>query len=359
MPVDPWALDTLSISGLEVRNVDAMLVMSNGSALGSTSGVRPGDPGLTVTLAGSTINCSAGVAAVAYTGQGVYRAAFPSSVSPGTLTAAHATLDRIDLVYVRVWDNAVDASGLAKGDIVYLAGTPSSTPVAPTPAGTQIYMPLATISVPHTGAGSPSVSTSVRPVTVAPGGILPSSTAPSAPYVGQYWDDGTGLKRWNGSAWSYVQNLGIGKILFARRTSDLNRSTATLTDDPQLSLTVEANAVYTVEGMLHWYTSDETNADLNIDFTTPAGATGTYLSFAQPTSGITTQGEIRTMSTAIDAARTFGADADTANPSGMIFRSLLITSGSAGTYALQWARTGASGTLTMLQNTYLALTRVA
>ncbi|MFF4489410.1 hypothetical protein ACFY0F_23425 [Streptomyces sp. NPDC001544] len=201
MPVDPWAIDTLAFTGLEARNVDAMLVMNDGTALGSRSGVRPGDPGLTVTLSGSTINVSAGVAAVAYAGQGVYRVAFPSSTSPGSLTAAHATLDRIDLVYLRVWDSSVDASGLAKGDIAYLAGTASSTPVAPTPAGTQIYMPLATITVPHTGAGSPSVSTAVRPVTVAPGGILPTSSAPSSPYTGQYYDNGTDLLRYNGSSW--------------------------------------------------------------------------------------------------------------------------------------------------------------
>ena len=207
MPVDPWAIDSLAFTGLEARNVDAMLVMNDGTALGSRSGVRPGDPGLTVTLAGSTINVSAGAAAVAYAAQGVYRVAFPSSVSPGSLTAAHATLDRIDLVYVRVWDNSVDASGLNKGDIVYLAGTPSSTPVAPTPAGTQIYMPLATITVPHSGAGSPSVSTAVRPNTVAPGGILPSSTTPSGLYVGQYYDDGTNLRRWNGSSWDTYQRI--------------------------------------------------------------------------------------------------------------------------------------------------------
>lgn len=207
MPIDPWAIDSLTFSGIEARNSDAMLVMTDGTALGSRSGVRPGDPGLTVTLAGSTINCSAGVAAVAYAGQGIYRCAFPSSVSPGTLTAAHATLDRIDLVYLRVWDTSVDASGLNKGDIVYLAGTPSSTPAAPVPSGTQIYMQLATITVPHSGGGSPSVSTSVRPYTAAPGGILVSSTAPSTPYTGQYYDNGTNLLRYNGSSWDTYQKV--------------------------------------------------------------------------------------------------------------------------------------------------------
>lgn len=204
MPVDPWAIDTLNFTGLEARNADSMFVMSNASALGSVSGVRPGDPGMTVTLAGTTINCSAGVAAVAYSGQGVYRVALPSSVTstPSTYTAAHATLNRIDLVYLRVWDNSVDASGLNKGDVVYLAGTPSASPVAPTPAGTQIYMPLATISVLSvSNGGTASVSTAVRPNTVAPGGILPTATAPSSPYIGQFYDNGTDLLRWNGSSW--------------------------------------------------------------------------------------------------------------------------------------------------------------
>jgi hypothetical protein len=205
MPVDAWAIDGLTFAGREARLVEAVSIMADGTALGSRSGVRPGDPGLTVTLAGSTINTSAGVATVAYASQGVYRVAFPASTSPGTLTAAHATLARIDLVYLRVWDNSVDASGLNQADIVYLAGTPSATPSAPVPAGTQIYMPLATISVPASGGGSPTVSTAVRPFTVAPGGILPSTTTPAGLYVGQYWDDGTNLRRWNGTTWDTYQ----------------------------------------------------------------------------------------------------------------------------------------------------------
>lgn len=206
MPVDVWAIDGLNLSGLETRQCEAMTVMTDGTALGSRSGVRPGDPGLTVTLAGSAISCSPGVATIGYSGQGVYRAAFPTTVSVGNYTAAHATLNRIDLVYLRVWDNTVDASGLTKADIVYLAGTPQASPVAPTPSGTQIYLPLATISVLSVSNGSTaSVSTAVRPNTVAPGGILPTTTAPSSPYIGQYYDNGTDLLRWNGSSWDTYQ----------------------------------------------------------------------------------------------------------------------------------------------------------
>lgn len=208
MTYTPLDVDSLSYPGLVLRRATLLSVMGNGSALGARSGLRPGDGGLTVTLAGSTINVSAGAAFIYQPSQGVYRAVMPSSASPGSLTAAHATLTRIDLVYIRVWDNSVDSSGLNQGDVVYLAGTPSGSPVAPTPAGTQIYMPLATITVPPVGGGSASVSTTVRPLTVAPGGILPSqTTTPSSPYAGQAWHDGTDLKIWNGASVDTYQKV--------------------------------------------------------------------------------------------------------------------------------------------------------
>src|SRR5689334_22200641 len=107
---DPTWQNSLTYDGLELRNCDSVMVMSDGTALGSRGGVRPGDPGLTTTLAGSTINVSAGVASLTTTGQGVYRAALATSSSPGSVAAAHATLARIDLVYLGAWDTDVDAS---------------------------------------------------------------------------------------------------------------------------------------------------------------------------------------------------------------------------------------------------------
>lgn len=206
MPFNPVWQDSLTYSGREVRRADLMMVMADGNALGARSGIRPGAPGLTTTLSGSTISVSAGVAAIYQSGQGVYRPAMTSAWS-GTLTAADATWTRIDLVYLRVWDDAVDASGLHQADVVYLPGTASATPVAPTPSGTQIYLPLATITVPPSGGGAASVSTAVRPYTVAPGAILPSPTAPSSPYIGQFYDNGTDLLRYNGTDWDTYQKV--------------------------------------------------------------------------------------------------------------------------------------------------------
>lgn len=203
----PKWIDGLSYDGLSLRRGDILSGMHDGTALGVRAGVRPGGSGLNVTLAGTTITVAAGVALVQYqSGQGAYRVCLASATN-ATLTAAHATLSRIDLVYLRVWDTLVDASGQKMADVVYLAGTPASSPVPPTPSGTQIYIPLAQITVPPSGSGSATVSTAVTAYTVAPGGILPAATAPATPYVGQYWDNGTDLMRWNGSAWDTYQKL--------------------------------------------------------------------------------------------------------------------------------------------------------
>ncbi|MFD5081853.1 hypothetical protein ACFWOG_04325 [Kitasatospora sp. NPDC058406] len=210
MPTDPLWLPTLGYDEGEFRLMDSPLLMSDGTARGSRPGVRPGDPGFNVTLAGTAVNVSAGVASLHRSGQGVYRAQLPAS-NPGNLVAADGTYSRIDLVYLRVWDTAVDASGLRKADTVYLAGTPGSTPSAPTPAGTQIWITLATITVPPTGSGgtgAATVSTAARQYTVAPGGVLPVSLAAdiAAPgsYVGQARFNVARLvpEYWSGSAWA-------------------------------------------------------------------------------------------------------------------------------------------------------------
>ncbi|MEU1421467.1 hypothetical protein [Kitasatospora sp. NPDC005751] len=206
---DPLWLPSISYDETELRKMDSALVMADGTALGSRPGIRAGDPGLAVSLAGTTVNVSAGTAVLYRSGQGVYRAQL-AATSPGTLTAANASFSRIDLVYLRVWDTAVDASGLRKADTVYLAGTASASPAAPTPGATEIYIPLATITVPSTGGGgtgAATVSSTVRQVTVAPGGVLPvSSTADiaiSGVYVGQARFNTVRMvpEYWTGTAW--------------------------------------------------------------------------------------------------------------------------------------------------------------
>ncbi|GAA1164070.1 hypothetical protein F4556_002354 [Kitasatospora gansuensis] len=209
MPSDPLWLPSISYDETELRRMDSALVMADGTALGSRPGTRPGDPGLAVSLAGTTVNVTGGAATLHRSGQGVYRAQLAAS-SPGALAAANGTYTRIDLVYLRVWDTAVDSSGLRRADTVLLTGTPSASPAAPVPGATEIYIPLATITVPNTaggGTGSATVSATVRQVTVAPGGILPVSSAAdiaiSGVHVGQArYNSVRGVPEyWNGTAW--------------------------------------------------------------------------------------------------------------------------------------------------------------
>ena len=205
--VNPSWIDGLPVDAFRARRIDSLMVMPNGlDPLGARSGILPGSNGFNVTLSGTTITVGTGIGSLYFAGQGIYRIAM-TSTSNLTLNAPHATLPRIDLVYLRVWDNNVDGSGQTTADVVYLAGTASSTPSAPTPSGTVIFMRLAHITVPASGGGSPTVNTTVRPITVASGGILPSSTAPSTPYVGQYYDDGTNLLRYNGTDWDTYQKV--------------------------------------------------------------------------------------------------------------------------------------------------------
>lgn len=209
---DPVWIDGLTYSSAEVRRAESMSFMTNGFAGGAAGGVRPGDPGLKVTLSGMGISVAAGVAAVPYAGQGVYRA-YNNTTWSGTVNTADPSLTRYDLVYLRVWDGAVDGSGLFKADVVYLPGTPGSG-TTPTPSGTVIYLPLAQITVPA-GSTTPSVI-DYRGTAVAPGGISPA--APLGPvtgfYVGQYRDNAvTGLlERFDGSDWNPPEQPMVGVL---------------------------------------------------------------------------------------------------------------------------------------------------
>lgn len=164
-------------------------------------------------LVGSALSVAPGrgiVQGATTTTQGAYTAVMPTAWT-ATVPAA-STLGRIDLVYLRVWDNETDSSGSAQADLVYLAGTPSGTPVAPPiPAGFTAF-PICTITVPHTG--SPSLTQAgVIPYTVAAGGVLPVANAACYPQVAEanqlIFNIATGrLMRWTGAGTAVPAKIG-------------------------------------------------------------------------------------------------------------------------------------------------------
>ncbi|MGW3330296.1 hypothetical protein ACWDF9_07075 [Streptomyces rubiginosohelvolus] len=353
--VDPTWINGVQLDGVELRRVQAMGVMSDGTALGARGGVLPGSGGLAVSVVGSAITVGSGAAWVYRAGQGVYGVSLNSGGSH-TLNAAHATLPRVDLVYLRVWDNGVDASGMNQADTVYLAGTASSTPSAPTPAGTQIYLPLATISVPASGGGSPSVNQTVAK-TVAPGGILPDPAAPGL-YAGQYRDDGSGLQRYDGSAWGYVQPLGLGRVLWGRKTANTSRSnTATVAADPHMSLSV-VPGTYAIDALVI-YSGDASN-ELRLGWTAPAGTTGSWWPDApDPSAGgfaaLPRWGAVTDIGTTTQSVGAIGTSNTLAC---RVTGTATVTTG--GTLALAWSQSVSGGTATVLYaHSHLRLHRMS
>lgn len=151
---------------------------------------------------------------------------------------------------------------------------------------------------------------------------------------------------------------GIGKILFARKTADTGRATASLTADPHLSVALAANAVYAVYGLLSYDTTDATNADLVMAVSIPASATSLVEALAQPNGASSTDGTVRTFTDATASSHGFGA-LGTGTPLGLILQGLVVTGASTGNFAVTWARSLAAGTLTLYTNSYIVLTRVA
>lgn len=177
--------------------------------LGGRSGLRV-DTSSTVLVATPTQwtlkPCSAMIDPGATFHQGMYGWATDADVT-GAVTAADATYTRKDIVYVQVNDSSAgDGSGATTAPVLYLEGTPSATPVAPTlPARSFL---LGTITVPQTGGGSPTVA--VNPARfVTAGGILPVYSAAERDALNKH--DGLTIRRmdltgrptetWNGADW--------------------------------------------------------------------------------------------------------------------------------------------------------------
>ncbi|MFE1321586.1 hypothetical protein [Kitasatospora phosalacinea] len=200
---------SLTFTARQDRQARAALLQPGASGLQVAPGVRPG-PGLDVSVAGSTITVTAGTAVVqsaASATAGAYWAWLDASTTL-TLTAADGSNPRSDLVYLRVRDTDEDGSGSRDCAPIYLAGTPAASPSTPTiPVGTSGVI-LGVISVPKSGSGSPTVSTTTRQLAVAAGGILPTSStaalAAAGSYVGQArYNVVRGMPEyWSGSAWS-------------------------------------------------------------------------------------------------------------------------------------------------------------
>lgn len=184
--------------------------------LGAFSGRRPGAWIVTAPTPGSAITVAPGNGILDVetpVATSAYLVASDANDTTQTLAARHATLDRIDGVYVQVNDTDVDGSGLRSAVANYVTGTPGSGTPPTTPARN---FRVATVLVPNAGTGGATVVTMDQVYCAALGGILPvasSALYPASGYEGQVVDDAAAnqMIRYSGSAWEPVADPAVFK----------------------------------------------------------------------------------------------------------------------------------------------------
>lgn len=203
-------------SANELRQAMALPLMYGGRNVGARPGVRPGGTQLAVSIVGSTITVQPGLMCVdpgLSTPQGPYWVAI-SPAETHTLTAAHVSNPRKDIIIGRVYDNDEDSSGSRLARTEYIAGTAAASPSEPAvPTGA---FRIATIDVPASGGGSPVV-TQNHAFTVASGGLVPVRTQAERDLLTTFAYDGLACWRqdrdwievYDSAAWR-VQ--GVGKV---------------------------------------------------------------------------------------------------------------------------------------------------
>lgn len=154
--------DGVAITAQQERQGSAALYGGGANRrLGGRSGFRIDTPSNVLTASSTTWTltpCAAMIDPGATTHQGMYGWATDANVT-GSVTAADATYARKDIVYIQINDSSSgDGSGALTANVLYAAGTPSASPVAPDLTGTRARSFLVgTITVPQTGGGSPTV----------------------------------------------------------------------------------------------------------------------------------------------------------------------------------------------------------
>ncbi|GAA0627375.1 hypothetical protein HPO96_37005 [Kribbella sandramycini] len=187
----------------ELRAIDTMYATYDGNNLGARPGVRPGGNAAVLSTSSMTWTVQPGIVSVSGVSAGAfgeYRVPILTAET-GAITARDATFDRKDIVFVRVYD-ADNGDATREAKVEYLAGTPSSTPSAPTMPGKSVL--LGTITVPKATPGNAlTVALPTNRFTVAAGAVLPCDTRPSAPYAGQViFNLSSGaMEFYSGSAW--------------------------------------------------------------------------------------------------------------------------------------------------------------
>ncbi|KPI31169.1 hypothetical protein ACWGA9_39740 [Streptomyces sp. NPDC054950] len=189
------------------------------SSVASRSGVLPGSSDGASRISGFTLTGTANsMSATVSPGRAVLqstdaRGAYPVALAeylPVTFADGNAQYTRIDLLVLRIYDDAYDGLGRTEAVVEIVPGTPAAAPTVPAAPG--LSLPLYEVTVPaNASAGTGGIAWASalvgrRTATVGVGGILPVTTDTSnGAYPGQYRDLGGVIQRWSGTAWADYQ----------------------------------------------------------------------------------------------------------------------------------------------------------
>ncbi|MEU6822795.1 hypothetical protein ABZ921_19385 [Streptomyces atriruber] len=186
--------------------------MAPETAMTSRDGVIAGGDALAATGAGTMqVQISTGRALVQGTAaQGAYPVAVTSPETL-TITDGNAQYTRIDSVVLKVYDGLYDVEQQTAVAVEIVQGPAQATPAPPNlpPATLRLW----DVTVPagaSAGTGGITWSSALadrRRYTASYGGIIPRGYGLSfaGAYPGQYRDNGSGLDRWNGTAWQPLE----------------------------------------------------------------------------------------------------------------------------------------------------------
>jgi len=291
-----------------------------------------------------------------------------------SISAAHASLARIDIVVVNVRD--AQYSGVSNDvQLQVITGTPASSPAVPTAPANSIT--IAQIAV---GAGVTSIVTAnitdTRDYMTATGGVMQIrnlAAAPSSSIIqeGQLlWAmDTNTLYLHDGSANNQVYPHAVTQ--FVRKTADetINNS-ASQQDDDHLTLPIAANTTYTFEvycsinvfsanGWKAGFSFPSSPTEVSwMQFGPLANGDGGNSSGSQQahwTSGALGQ----TSSPASSAANTGGLSQGTAFDTWHWIKGHIINGANAGNLRLRWAMNAASGNnLIVRTNSWMEVRRI-
>lgn len=164
------------------------------------------------------------------------------------------------------------------------------------------------------------------------------------------------------NTWGTSLNAVLNQIndydLFARKTANQSvTASITKVDDTHLSVSVIATAVYLVQWSLR--TDGATTGDLRYAFAGPAGATMTWSSLGLDIAAAAAAAPFDQDVAAIGTDVLHGT-LPTTTVSRVEGTGLLITTGTAGTFKMQWAQRVSDATATrLLQDSWMLATRMA